>query len=56
MTLAVVFNGCGRYRMTLEPIFLILAAFALVELYSMIKNYFGKEAKGILIQNTYSQK
>jgi 4-amino-4-deoxy-L-arabinose transferase-like glycosyltransferase len=39
ITLAAAFDGCGRYRMMLEPVFLILAVYALLELYTGLKNY-----------------
>lgn len=47
ITLAAAFDGCGRYRMMLEPVLLILAAFALVEVYKVIKAYCVTIQKGI---------
>lgn len=46
ITLAAAFDGCGRYRMMLEPVFLILASYAVVELYAGLKGYYAMFAKG----------
>lgn len=39
ITLAAAFDGCGRYRMMLEPIFITLAAYSVVELYRVLHSY-----------------
>ena len=40
ITLAAAFDGCGRYRMMLEPILVIGAAYAVIELYTVVTGYF----------------
>lgn len=51
ITLAAAFDGCGRYRMMLEPVFLMLACYAIIELYSGLKNYYTMFTKGLYVRS-----
>ncbi len=37
-TFAACFDGCGRYRMMLEPVFIMLIAFAVMRLFTLFTN------------------